>query len=197
MVKNRAILSNPSWINDELQKWPKYAENEEQMMSLAIALSKRNVLEKTGGPFGAAIFEKTTGKLISVGANSVLRTATSVAHAEIMAIILAQHRLKCHSLYKSRNNNLIAERILATSAQPCSQCTHAIWWSGISRILIGARTSDVESIANFDEGVGLENIEDIFAKKKFPPHVTIKRDLFREEACEVLYLYKKMGGENY
>ena len=49
--------------------------SDEEMMQVAVDLSKHNVIEKTGGPFGCAIFEtdKITGKskLFSVGTNRV------------------------------------------------------------------------------------------------------------------------------
>ncbi len=54
------------------------------------------------------------------------------------------------------NEDAVGERIgpitLATSSQPCCQCYGATIWAGIDRLLIGARSEDVESLTEFDEG---------------------------------------------
>ena len=62
-------------------------------MRLAIELARQNVLRGTGGPFGAAIFERSTGALLSVGVNSVVRLNNSTLHGEMVAIMMAQHRI--------------------------------------------------------------------------------------------------------
>jgi tRNA(Arg) A34 adenosine deaminase TadA len=51
-------------------------------MALVIDLAARNVAHE-GGPFGAAVFEATTGALIAVGANWVLAQRSSLLHAEV------------------------------------------------------------------------------------------------------------------
>jgi len=59
-------------------------------MRAAVELSSLNVEHSTGGPFGAAVFEVSTGKLVSIGMNLVEQHECSVFHAETVALILAQ-----------------------------------------------------------------------------------------------------------
>src|SRR5947207_4729259 len=47
-----------------------------------------------GGPFGAAVFETASGRLVAAGVNSVTRLQNCVLHAEVVAIMLAQHRVR-------------------------------------------------------------------------------------------------------
>ena len=61
------------------------------IVGLAIALSRQNIEAQSGGPFGAAVFGPDH-RVIAVGVNRVLAHACSVAHAEMMACMLAQGR---------------------------------------------------------------------------------------------------------
>ncbi|MDX1295416.1 MAG: hypothetical protein R3302_04080, partial [Sulfurimonadaceae bacterium] len=67
-------------------------------MAYVIGLSRRNVTEETGGPFGAAIFDRLSGELVSIGVNLVIRSNCSHAHAEMVAIAIAQQRLANYNL---------------------------------------------------------------------------------------------------
>ena len=58
-------------------------------MDLAVRLAARNI-EEGGGPFGAAVFEIETGRLVAPGVNQVVPLGSSLAHAEAMAIMIAQ-----------------------------------------------------------------------------------------------------------
>ena len=58
-------------------------------MRLAIELSRLNIQHGTGGPFGAAIFERETGRLLAPGVNLVTSLDCSVFHAEMVAIMVA------------------------------------------------------------------------------------------------------------
>lgn len=79
--------------------------SDEEMMSLAIHLSDRNITEGTGGPFGAAIFERHEGRgagsyctLVSIGMNRVVTLGNSTLHGETVAIQLAQRRVGSYTL---------------------------------------------------------------------------------------------------
>ncbi|MFY4728428.1 hypothetical protein ACOSYY_05125, partial [Nitrospira sp. BLG_2] len=63
-------------------------------MRFVIRLALTNVTSKTGGPFGAAVFEAKTGRLIAVGVNVVEPTNCSLAHAEMAALANAHRALK-------------------------------------------------------------------------------------------------------
>src|SRR3546814_11685543 len=69
-----------------------------------------------------------------------------------MAYMLAQQRLQRARLNRDDDGNPDGRYTLATSAQPCRQCSGATIWAGIDRLLIGARAQDVRELTEVDEG---------------------------------------------
>src|SRR5439155_14073816 len=105
----------PEWVESVVSWEHRYADDPERMR-LAIALAQANVERGTGGPFGAAIFEADTGKLVAVGMNSVVRANNSTLHAEIVAFMTAQQRVGSFTL----NAPGLPVHELFTSCQPCA-----------------------------------------------------------------------------
>jgi len=163
-------------------------------MRLVISLADRNVSEGTGGPFGAGIFEVESGTLVAPGVNLVVVGACSLAHAEIMAFMIAQQSLKTFDLGSA---NLPAME-LVTSAQPCIQCWGALWWSGIKRLVTGASCEQTEELTGFDEGPVPPNWADLL-RKRLPEtaHIEVIEGVLAEESCAVLKRYKEAGGKIY
>lgn len=157
-------------------------------MALAVELARRNVRNGTGGPFGAAIFERGSGRVISAGVNRVIPERCSVAHAEMVAMMLAQQSLGSHDLGAAGT----AECELVTSAEPCAMCLGAVPWSGVRSLVCGARSGDAEEIG-FDEGDKPENWVGALQGRG----ISVKRDVLSQEAAEVLREYARMGGEIY
>ncbi|MBN1417654.1 MAG: nucleoside deaminase [Planctomycetes bacterium] len=157
-------------------------------MRLAIALAARNIEEGSGGPFGAAVFERTSGRLVAAGMNLVVSARTSVAHAEIVAIILAQARLGTYDLGADDMPALE----LATSVEPCAMCLGAIHWSGLRGLLCGARDEDARAIG-FDEGPKPPAWAEALARGG----IDVRRDILREEAASILRRYVTVGGPIY
>ena len=181
-------LSLPDWVREWEVNLEKMYPTDEDKMLLAVELSARNVEESSGGPFGAAIFNSDTGEVISIGVNRVVPLFNSTAHAEMMAFMLAQHRLRNHRLNASRH-----QFVMATSAQPCAMCYGASVWAGINRILVGARREDVESLTEFDEGPMPRNWIQGLRRRG----ISVDRDILRKEACEVLREYARRTGQTY
>ena len=176
----------PDWLAGELAADRVYADDGARV-ALAIELSRRNVENATGGPFGAAVFN-ADGELVSVGVNRVLEQNCSIAHAEIMAYTLAQARLG-----RSRLNEDGGRYILATSAQPCCQCYGATIWAGIDELLIGARSEDVEELTEFDEGpLPADWIGELERRG-----IAVRRDIGRARARAILQMYTAGGGAAY
>ncbi|WP_426806071.1 nucleoside deaminase, partial [Stenotrophomonas sp. SrG] len=84
------------------------------------------------GPFGAGVFGPDD-RVIAAGVNRVVPHSTSLAQAENMAYMLAQQRLQ-----SPRLTDVLSPITLATSSQPCCQCSGATSWAGIDRLLLGA-----------------------------------------------------------
>lgn len=181
-------LSLPDWVAKMEPALREGYPTDEDKMRLAVTLSARNVAANTGGPFGAAIFDSDSGSVISIGVNRVVPLNNSTAHAEMMAFMLAQHRLKNHRLNATRHHF-----VMATSAQPCAMCYGASVWAGINRILIGARREDVESLTEFDEGPMPRNWIEGLKRRG----ISVTRDILRKEACRVLRDYEEKIGTTY
>ena len=191
----QVTLQLPGWLHDCVKELDATAlATPEQRMAFVIELSRRNVLHKTGGPFAAAVFELGSGRLIAPAVNIVVPSNTSVAHAETMAFMLAQQRLKSFDLGAP---HLPAMELVASS-QPCIQCFGNTWWSGVQALTIGARAEDVEGITSFREGPLPDNWVELLENRPSPlKPITVTRDLLRVQACAVLSLYRDSGGLVY
>lgn len=180
------VVSVPAWIDDVVDWDRSYAPGAERMR-LTIALARENVLRRTGGPFGAAVFE-SGGALVSAGVNSVVRLQNSTLHGEMMAMMLAEGRIGSFSLAGTAST----QYELYSSCDPCAMCLGAILWSGVSRVVLGANRADATALG-FDEGpVFPESYAYLDARG-----VSIERGLLRHEAAAVLELYRRQGGQIY
>jgi tRNA(Arg) A34 adenosine deaminase TadA len=183
MLPLQVHLTLPPWIGEVADVNRRYATDEERV-ALAIGLSRRNVEEASGGPFGAAVFNLHSGRLVAVGVNRVVPQACSVAHAELLAIMIAQQRLG-----RFRMNADGGRYALATSSQPCCQCYGAIVWAGIDELLIGARSADVEELTAFDEGPLPQDWAGELGKRG----IAVRGDILRDEARQTLARYGASG----
>jgi tRNA(Arg) A34 adenosine deaminase TadA len=151
----------------------------------AIDLSQQNVNFGTGGPFGAAVFDNRTGVLVSAGVNLVLSTGLSLAHAEIVALSLAQRSFGTFDLSEH-------DLQLVTSAEPCWMCLGAIHWSGVRSVVCSARDADVREIG-FDEGHKPQD----WSAELVARGIQVTCDVERAAAVRALQSYQQHGGEIY
>jgi len=187
------ILQLPEWIAGEVVSPERCFPTLEERMALVIRLAERNVREQTGGPFGAAVFEIETGRLIAPGVNIVVPAHCSLAHAEAVAIMVAQQVCQTFDL----SADFLPPLELVTSAQPCIQCYGNVWWSGLRRLVVGATKADVERLTRFREGPVPENwVETLEHRPPLPP-IHVIQGVLREEACAVLQAYTASGGLIY
>lgn len=133
-------IALPDWL---LPATPLTFGDDVAAMAFAVELSRRNVAEG-GGPFAALVLD-AQGGLVAAGVNRVMAEGNSVLHAEMVALMLAQQALGTHDLRRAGPLTLV------TSCAPCAMCLGAIPWSGVSRVVCGARGEDAEAIG-FDEG---------------------------------------------
>jgi len=177
----------PAWT-DTVVDWERSYASDEDRMRLAIAVSRANVERGTGGPFGAAIFEALTGRLVAIGMNSVVRLNNCALHAEIVAFMMAQQRVGTFTLSAPH----LPAHELFTSCEPCAMCLGATLWSGVRRVVYGAAREDA-SLLNFDEGPVFPESYAYLESRG----LTIVRDVLRDQARAVLQLYRAKGGEIY
>ncbi|MCC8364079.1 nucleoside deaminase [Lysobacter sp. A6] len=191
MLYAQVHLTLPAWVHDAVDMSRAYT-NDADKVALAIELSRTNVEARTGGPFGAAIFGPDD-RIVAVGVNRVEPHNCSVAHAEIMAFMLAQQRLQRMRLNESAPGEGAGPIVLATSSQPCCQCYGASFWAGIDALLIGARSEDVMRLTEFDEGP----LPNDWVRELERRGIAVTRDLHRDAACDVLRAYGELGGRFY
>ncbi len=176
----------PAWFEGQAAK-PRTIPAIEERMAFVIGLARENIRRRTGGPFGAAIFD-AAGNLVSAGVNLVETANCSILHAEMIAIALAQKTLGRYDL--SDGNKLSYE--LVTATEPCAMCFGAVPWSGVSRLVCGARDADARAIG-FDEGPKMGRWQAALAERG----IAVVRDVLRKEAAEVLQEYLASGGTIY
>lgn len=179
-------LHLPDWINDVVD-WQKVYQNDDEKMALAVELSRQNVLRGSGGPFGSAIFDCASGKLVSVGVNRVMPLYNSTAHGEMMAIMLAEQSVQSFSLSADG-----VKRELFTSCEPCAMCLGGTLWSGVKRLVCAATAEDARAIG-FDEGPVYDTSYDYLKNAG----VEVVRRMLRDEAKAVLDSYLHSGGTIY
>jgi tRNA(Arg) A34 adenosine deaminase TadA len=177
----------PEWVSALAERGTIFHDDESKMR-LAIAVSRANVEHGTGGPFGAAIFEQESGRLVAVGMNSVLRLGNSTLHGEMVAFMMAQRAVGNFSLSAPG----LPAHELFTSCEPCAMCLGATLWSGVRRLVYGAGREDASRLA-FDEGPVFPASYAYLEERG----IAIVRDLLRSEARAVLELYRSRNGKIY
>ena len=181
------IIDLPAWAYEVTRTDQTYPSDEEKMAAV-LRLARENVERGAGGPFAAGIFELESGRLVAVGVNSVVRLQNSAVHAEMLAIMLAQQEVQSFTLRAPGRPAFD----LVTSCEPCAMCLGATLWSGVSRVVIGARREDAMELG-FDEGpVFPESYAYLEARG-----LAFVRDVAREAALRVLHAYRDRGGTIY
>lgn len=188
MNPSRIVLSLPDWVADFLPPSDRLYASAEERMDLVLELARRNCRQKTGGPFAAAVFELDSGRLLAVGLNLVVNAGCSVAHAELIALMLAQQRLGSFTL----NAPGLPACDLVSSTEPCAMCLGALPWAGIRRLVCGARDEDARAIG-FDEGDKPADWVRLLERR----HITVLRDVRREASRRILADYVRSGGPIY
>lgn len=178
----------PPWLNELSAAHSKALPSDEERMMFAIELARQNTLHGTGGPFGAAVFDRSSGHLVAAGVNLVVHSNCSHAHAEMVALAIAEQQLSSYTL----NRPGFPDVELVTSSEPCAMCFGAIIWSGISRLVYGASAADAEK-AGFDEGEKPANWIAELEKRG----IEVTAGICRSEATAVLQLYMDKGGMIY
>jgi len=180
-------IDYPDWVNATVD-WEQTYLTDQDRMRVAIAVARANVERGTGGPFGAAIFEAASGRLVSVGMNSVVRLNNCTLHGEMMAFMMAQHRVASFTL----NAPQLPTHELFTSCEPCAMCLGTTLWSGVQRVVYGATREDASRL-NFEEGPVFPESYQYLEDRG----IRFVRQVLRDEARAVLEMYRAKGGKIY
>ena len=183
----RVLVEYPDWVRD-LIDWDRPLRDDAERMRLAVQVARENVERGTGGPFGALVVERDSGKLVAVGMNSVVRLNNCTLHGEMMAFMMAQQRLRSYTLAAPG----MPAHELVTSCEPCAMCLGAVLWSGVRRIVLGAAREDASKL-NFEEGPVFPQSFTYLEERG----IAITRNVLRAEARAVLEHYRTRGGPIY
>lgn len=180
-------ITNPEWVSGAVDFHRPYPDDDARVR-VAIALARENVLRGTGGPFGAAVFEVGSGRLVGVGTNGVIRLNNSSAHAEVVALMMAQAEVRSFTL----QNDGMPRHELFSSCEPCAMCLGATLWSGVTRLVFAATRDDATRLS-FDEGPVFPQSYEYLQRRG----VAIEGGRLRDEATAVFDLYIERGGPIY
>jgi tRNA(Arg) A34 adenosine deaminase TadA len=173
----------PDWVADQLTAVPEVIAGVDERMAMINRLADRNFKEKTGGPFAAAVVESRTGKIISIGVNLVLATNLSATHAEVVALSLAQTRLRKWDLGAAE----LEDHELMVNWRPCAQCYGAVLWSGVKKLIIAGAGPVVEELTGFDEGPLRDDWDDQLRDRG----IEVVTDVGRDDALKVFRSYRR------
>lgn len=177
----------PEWLDQEQDALPRLASMQ-QRMRYTVDLARRSIEQSTGGPFAATIVESISGQVVCAGVNLVVMSGVSVAHAEVVAIGLANGLRGSYDLADPGLPSLE----LVTSVEPCAMCIGAVLWSGVSRVVCGAPSSAAEAIG-FDEGPRADD----WVQQMRSRGVEVVQGVLAAQAAEVLRSYADSGGPIY
>jgi len=180
-------FSMPEWLESYASTYDP-SPSLEARMRFVIDASRKNVEEGSGGPFAAAVFEIGSGQLVSLGVNLVVTRKSSILHAEMVAIALAQMELGAYDL----GGTGMTPHELVTSTEPCAMCFGAIPWSGVRHLATGASSEDARAIG-FDEGPK----PDSWIAELESRGIRVTPGVERAAARDVLQLYARTGGHIY
>ena len=182
-LPRRVEYTLPDWIFTDCDiTTPRFGD--EARIDLAIELARRN-LEHGGGPFGAVVFDAATGLVVAPGVNLVVPQASSLLHAEIVALMFAQRAAGNFTLAGGQHE-------LFASSEPCVQCLGACYWAGLSRLVCGAPVELTEAVG-FDEGPRAADWKEQLTVRGTPVVTGVKATL----AGEILNSYAERGGFRY
>lgn len=158
-------------------------------MREVIRFSRLNIEHGTGGPFAAGVFESESGRLVTIGVNRVIASGCSSAHAEVVALSLAQQQIGNFDLGGARQ----ASHQLVVNWRPCAMCYGALIWSGVRSLVIAGSGPELEEITGFDEGPIHPEWREELARRD----IELIDNVLTGEACEVFRMFKASGALVY
>jgi tRNA(Arg) A34 adenosine deaminase TadA len=195
-------MALPTKFGGQMPRWMRMKFKKDQgliipdlngQMEYAIELAAMNIRVrrriKRGGPFGAAVFEVATGRLLAGAANRVDDLCMCGAHAESLLMDLLQQALGFYSLRDPRLPRLR----MVSSAAMCNACFGKYCWGGPIEFASAATTQDVETDTIFREGL----LHPEWRKFLHDDGITLYEEILRSKSRRVLQRYTKSGGLMY
>jgi tRNA(Arg) A34 adenosine deaminase TadA len=182
-------LTLPEWAVEELKRLPTHMATLEERMAAVLRFSRLNFERGTGGPFAAGVFERDSGKLVVIGVNRVVPSNCSSAHAEVMALSLAQNILGTYDL----GGEGMPDHQLVVNWRTCAMCYGAVIWSGIRSLVLAGDGPELEAITGFDEGPIHPEWDKELAKRG----IELIRDVLHDESVQIFRDFAASGSLVY
>jgi tRNA(Arg) A34 adenosine deaminase TadA len=145
-------------------------------MSALAAFTARSMRTASPRPFGAAIVQTGTGRVLLRALNAVKQECDPSAHAEVRAIRLAAKKLR---------NLSLAGYTLYTTCEPCPMCMSTALWAGLDRVVYGATIADANRHCNQIR----VSAEEVAARSDMS--CTVDGPILRDE-CYALFTHPRM-----
>ena len=116
-------------------------------------------------------------KMVTIGVNRVIPSNCSSAHAEIVALSLAQRKLGTFDL---GGPGLPAHQMVV-NWRPCAMCYGAVPWSGVRSLVVAGSGPELEELTGFDEGPIHPKWKEELEKRG----IDVVNNILTDEACEV------------
>jgi tRNA(Arg) A34 adenosine deaminase TadA len=182
-------LTLPDWAAGQLAELPECLPSPEQRMALVLAWARINFQRDTGGPFAAGVFERASGRLVAMGVNRVVASGCSSAHAEVMALGLAQKRLGTYDL----GGPGLPAHELVVNWRPCAMCYGSLLWSGARHLTIAGSGPELEELTGFDEGP----VHPQWKQELAGRGIAVVEDVLRAEAVELFRAFRESARKVY
>lgn len=182
-------ISLPEWATTELSNTPRTLLTLQDRMRTVHRFARLNMRNRTGGPFAAAVVECASGRVVSIGVNRVEAMRNSCAHAEVVAIALAQRTLDSYDLGAEG----LPSHDLVVNWRPCVMCMGAVVWSGVRRLVIAGEGDECENITGFDEGPVHPDWREELKRRG----IEVLDDVLRDGAIEVFKEFAESGNNVY
>ena len=132
-----------------------HVDQERIWLDWAVDIATANV-ERDGGPFGALVVRDSV--VLGEGANRVTAELDPTAHAEVVAIRAACHRI---------GNFSLAGATLYTSCEPCPLCLSAALWARVDGVVFAA-DSHAAARAGFDDDAFRRLLQPASPREQWP-----------------------------
>jgi tRNA(Arg) A34 adenosine deaminase TadA len=111
----------------------------------------------------------------------VLSSGIASAHAEIMALSLAQKEVGSWDLGENADRPLE----LVVNWRPCAMCYGSTMWSGVRHLVVAGSGIELEELSGFDEGP----MRDDWAEQFEARGIRVTQNIGREAALDVFRRY--------
>lgn len=110
-----------------------------QLLIRANTIAEESVMNGNN-PFGAILIDKEGTILLECG-NLERTLGIATAHAELKL---------CDMASKEYDKEFLKSTTLITTAEPCSMCSGAIYWTGIGRVVYGISEKELKILTGDD-----------------------------------------------